>query len=235
MRLFHWLTAGRSDERHGLQYLQQVAFEIKPTGVAPAAGDVGEEARAFLPRLDEARKRAARFRQNWMADAERQFAAQGFAGLAGTAFKDPVDEVLPGWFSLAVVFDYDKMDSSYGIQAFHAFFSRVDPAEFRASAVVHFGDLIQFDAYCALLVRTKSAASLAYVARQFGPDFDAPGLLPAPIRFLHAHKRDGHLIARIFSLPISAQLRPPSVASAESSGVGWMIEEAVKNTPWKNI
>jgi hypothetical protein len=134
-----------------------------------------------------------------------------------------------------VVFDYDKMESNYGIQAFHALFSRVDPADFRTPAVVHFGDLIQFDTHCALLLRTKSAASLAYVAQRFGPDFDAPGLLPAPIRFLHAHKRDGHLIARTFSLPISAQLRPPSVAPDAKAGVDWIIEEAVKNTPWKNM
>jgi len=233
MGILSWLLPGKSDEKQAVQYLRQVAFEIKSTGVASPSGDVCAEAQAFLPRLDEARKRAARFRQNWMADAERQFAAQGFAGMAAATFKDPVAEVLPGWFSLAVVFDYDKMDSSYGIQAFQAFFSRVGPAEFRASAVAHFGDLIQFDTYCALLLRTKSAASLAYVAQRLGGDVEAPGLLPAPIRFLHADRRDGHLIARTFSLPISAELRPPSVAPDAKAGVDWIIEEAVKNTPWK--
>ena len=234
MGLLSWLTGSSSDEKQAVQYLKQVAFEIKPTGVDPPSGGAGEAVQAFLPRLDEARKRAARFRQEWMADAERQFAAQGFAGMAAATFKDPIDEVLPGWSTLAVVFDYDKMDSSYGIQAFQAFFSRVGPAEFRASAVAHFGDLIQFDTYCALLLRTKSAASLAYVAQQLGGDFEAPGLLPAPIRFLHADKRDGHLIPRTFSLPISAELRPPSVTPDAKAGVDWIIEEAVKNTQWKN-
>ena len=234
MGIFSWLFPEKTDGKQGVHYLREVAFEIKPTGVAPPSGDVGEEAQAFLPRLDEARKRAARFRQNWMADAERQFAAQGFAGMAAATFKDPVDEALSGWFSLAVLFDYDKMDSSYGIQAFHAFFSRVFPTDFRASAVAHFGDLIEFDTYCALLLRTKSAASLAYVARRLGGDFEAPGLLPAPIRFLHASKRDGHLIPRTFSLPISAELRPPSVTPDAKAGVDWIIEESVKNTQWKN-
>lgn len=234
MGILSWLLPGKSDESQAAQYLRQVAFEIKSTGVTPPSGDVGEEAQAFLPRLDEARKRAARFRQEWMADAERQFSAQGFAGMAAATFKDPVDEVLPGWFSLAVVFDYDKMDSSYGIQAFHAFFSRVAPADFCASAVAHFGDLIQFDTYCALLLRAKSAASLAYAAQRLGGDFEAPGLLPVPIRFLHTDKRDGHLIPRTFSLPISAELRPPSVTPDEKAGVDWIIEGAVKNTAWKN-
>jgi apolipoprotein N-acyltransferase len=225
---------GRLDETQGVQCLGQVAFEIKQDAVVSPTEDVGAESRSFLPRLDEARKRAARFRQNWMADMERQFAAQGLAGVAAATFRDPVDDVLPGWFSLAVVFDYDRMDSNYGIQVFHAFFSRVDPDEFWAPAVVHFGDLIRFDSYCALLVRTKSAASLAYVAQRFGADFDAPGLLPTPIRFLCAHRRDGHLIARTFSLPISAQLRPPSVVPSAEAGVGRIIEEAVKNTAWEN-
>jgi len=168
-----------------------------------------------------------------IADAERQATAQGFPGVIATLFKDPVDEVLPGWFSLAVLFDWDQMDSSYGIQAFHAFFSRVDPAEVRPPAVVHFGDLIQFDTYCALLLRSRSAASVAYVAQRFGPDFEAPGLLPIATRFLTANKRDGHLIARTFSLPISAHLKPPSVAPDAQSSVDWIIEEAVKDTPWK--
>jgi len=75
MGIFDWLLPRASEEKQAIQYLGQVAFEIRPTGVVPPSGDVGDEVEAFLPRLDEARKRAARFRQNCMADAERQSVA----------------------------------------------------------------------------------------------------------------------------------------------------------------
>lgn len=219
--------------KEAAHYLQEVAFEIKTTAVAPPKGQMDAERQAFLPRLDEGRARAVKFRRDWMANAESQFAAQGFAGMAAAAFTDPIDEVIPGWWSLAVIFDYNNMDSSYGIQAFQAFFGRVGPADLHGPMTLHFGDLIQFDTFCALMLRTKSLADVAHVANQLGPGFDYVGLQPHPVRFLRADKSDGHLIARTFSLPISAELRGGCAYPDSQAGVDWIVDEAVKGTAWK--
>jgi hypothetical protein len=216
-----------------VQYLATVAFEVAAKGVSPPKGARDAQRREFLDRLRQGCSRAVQFRADWKRDAEQQFAAQGFPGMAAALFKDPVDQVLPGWFSLAALFESDKMDSDYGIQAFHAFFSRVAPRRLHDGAVIHFGDLIKFDTFCGLLLRSRFVADLAYVARQLGPDFEAPGLLPHPIRFLRADQRDGHLIARIFSLPVCAELRGSVVCPDEKAGVDWIIDDAVKGTGWR--
>jgi hypothetical protein len=194
---------------------------------------MNEERKAFLPRLDAGRNQAVRFRQDWKRNAEQQMAAQGFAGMAGALFKDPVDETLPGWFSLALLFDSAKMDSSYGVQAFQPFFARVSPASLHDVLVSHFWDLIQFDSYCAILFRSKTLSDLAHIAKQFGPDFNATGLLPHSTRFLRAGKADGHLIARTFSLPTFAQFRNGVVHPDAQAGAGWIMEEAIKDTGWR--
>lgn len=231
MGIIEWLTCGSSPAvKDAIKHISAMAFEITVSAVNPPKGEMDNEMKNFLPRLSEGRRRAVKFREDWKNEQERQFAAQGFPGMAAA---DPIDDILTGWFSIAIIFDYDKMDSSYGIQAFQALFNRVDPVQIQDTIIVHFGDLIQFDSFCSLALRSKSIVDLAYIAKQLGPDFDAAGLLPYSIRFLRAAKTDGHLIARTFSLPISAELRGNTVYPDAQAGVEWILDEAVKDTKWR--
>ena len=213
--------------------LCNLAFLITPDGAELPEGEGNAEREAFLPRLRKGREDAVQFRRDWLANAAEQAAEQGFPGVTEALFKDPVDEQLPGWYSLAILFDWDRMDSDYGIPAFRLFFERVDPDALESKAIVHFGDLVQFETMCAIMIRSKAEGDLTHVAERFGPDLEAEGLLPHAIRFLRADRSDGHLIARTFSLPVTAELRKGRAIPDPQASADGILEEAVKGTPWR--
>lgn len=203
--------------------IEKLAFRVTESSVEPPEGRVTDYQRYFLAHLRRGREQAVEFRRDFFAD--KPF-LEGF-------LKDPVDRRLPNCHSLGIVFDWDKMESDYGRQVFEAFFHHVEPADLESQVVLHFGDLVQFDTFCALVLRGPSVWDIATVATKFGPAVNVPGLLPHEIRFLTADKEDGHLIARSFSLPISATIQSSRIAPDPQAGVEWMLEPAIKGTAWK--
>lgn len=175
--------------------------------------------KAWLSRIGQGMTNAVRFRRDFLADKP--------------LLNDPVDQPMPNCYSLGIVFDWDKMESDYGRQVFEAFFHQVQPSDDQSEVVLHFGDLIRFDAFCALIARGRKLEDMLAILPKFGPDVTAPGLLPHGTRFMTADKKDGHLIGRSFSLPISATLRSGRIAPDPQAGVSWMIEAAIKGTSWK--
>jgi ankyrin repeat protein len=223
----------RPGMRDPVKSLEYIAFVIKPSGVELPKGDQCDERTAFLERICRGRRDAVQYRADMMENFDRQARAQGVPNFAELMPKDPVDKRLPGWYSLGIMFDWDKMDSSYGIQAFKMFFERIAPDMMSKSATVFFGDLIQFESMCAIVVTSKSADVLAYIADRFGPEVEGPGLLPHSIRFMMANKKDGHLIPRTFSLPIAAELKGGRVIPDPNGGVDWIISASKEDTPWE--
>ena len=199
--------------------LKQVAFRITESTVGPPRGAVREGQKQWLPRLKRGRENAVKFRRDFLAD--KPF------------LRDPVDRPVSNCYSLGIVFDWEKMESNYGRQVFEAFFHQLQPSDFGQQVVVHFGDLIRFDAFCALVARGPNASDLAAIASGFGPNVKAPGLLPHGVRFLTADEKDAHLIARSFSLPISATIQGGRILPDSQAGVNWMIEPAIKGTSWR--
>ena len=199
--------------------VEALAFRITTSGVKPPVGNLDSSQKAWLPKIERARKNAVKFRRDFLAD--KPF------------LKDPVDQPMPNRHSLGIVFDCDRMESDYGRQVFEVFFHQLEPSDFQSEVVLHFGDLIQFDAFCALVTRGKQMSDITAIASKFGSDVSAPGLLPHTTRFMMGEKKDGHLIARSFSLPISATVRGNRISSDPQAGVDWMLEAAIEGTKWR--
>jgi hypothetical protein len=199
--------------------LETTAFRVTDSGVKPPACSLDSGQKEWLFRIEQGRRNAVKFRRDFLAD--KPF------------LKDPVDQPMPNWFSVGIVFDVEKMESDYGRQVFEAFFHQVQPSDIQSEVVMHFGDLIRFDAFCSLIARGRKLEDILAILSKFGPDVSAPGLIPYGTRFVTADKKDGHVIARSFSLPISATVRSGRIAPDPQAGVSWMIEAAIKGTSWK--
>ena len=212
--------------------LEELAFTLTKSGVALPAGKVFDGQKQFHSRLVEGRRNAVEFRKEWKRNSERQFEEQGFGGISAVLFNDPVDQILPGWHSIAIIYDWDKMDTNYAEQVFKAFFKQVEPGYLTSDVVLHFGDMVKFETFCALNVRSKSLRDLEYIAGKYGINFKAVGLLPHGMRFLMSESTDGNLIARTFSLPTSAVLKQGKVYPDSQTGLDSVLEVAVANTQW---
>lgn len=242
MGIFSWLTEKFGGKKAAIRYLERVAFDFTLGAGLPPKGSYDYESNRFRNQvqgdfcwsLSEASMRATKFREDWLRNMEGQAAVQGYPGVISNIAKDPVDCYSPDWFALAILFDYEKMDSSYGVQVLNTFFKRVDPmALSKRTIIAHFGDLIKFGTFCSIMLKAQSPIDLALVASKFGPDFNSVGLVPHTIRFLYSNRIDGNIIARIFSLPIVAVLLKGDVYPDPKAGVNWIMEEAIKETNWK--
>lgn len=93
--------------------LKTVAFRFTASSIEPPVGNLGDDQKDFLPRLRRGREQAVKFRRDFLAN--KPF------------LKDPVDQPVRNRYSLAVLFDWDKMESDYGRQVFQAFFQQILP------------------------------------------------------------------------------------------------------------
>ena len=142
--------------------------------------------------------------QQWLLD-ELNFARPRVPGVFKQINKsfnypaDPIESPLPGWDSLAILFDTEKMGAFFEKEMLLTFFRSVNASGIKQETALHAGPLAGSHLLAGLVVRSRSRKDLEYIAGCFGPDNGAPGILPLPVRFLRA-EGDGHLIPGAFAL-----------------------------------
>jgi hypothetical protein len=175
------------------------ALVITATDVQLPPGRVTAQRQWLLDELNGARPRVMSARAVMEHSANPDLPAQArFHVRTGMARQlncppDPAEQPLPGWHSLAVLFDADRMGADFQKQLAGVLAERVDRAMRRFA-----GPVVGTQSLAAIAVCAEVEQDLVRVADRFTDDA-IPGSLPRPIRFLWAWD-DGNLIARTFAL-----------------------------------
>jgi HEAT repeat protein len=230
----HGTRGGDSTEKqdYDTSSLKEVVFSVSAGKVTPPTAELTAEQQEFLDRLTSVIQRASQLRSEFKKLAQQEFAAQGYEGLEQELFADPVDQILPNWHSLAILFDWKEKDDNYGLIIFRLFFEVVNPNDLNGVVALHFGDFSDSDTLCGIVIRAKEETAICHVAEQFDAKRMVSGLLPYPTRFLRTSADDGHLLARTFSLPACAELQNGRVRPNEEAGMASVLAEAAKGTKW---
>ncbi|MFH0964637.1 MAG: hypothetical protein V2A58_11585 [Planctomycetota bacterium] len=163
------------------------AFLLTDTDILPPAGRLSSQRQWLLDELNFARPRVP---------GVRIFLEKHDYGYPA----DPVTKPLPGWHSLAILFNADELPVDTCVKDILAsVLSRLDPRALAGEAVVYAGFIAGSHSLAAVALRTRSADDISAVMDRFGPDRRFPGLLPHSSRFIRATS-DGHLIPRAFAL-----------------------------------
>ena len=125
----------------------------------------------------------------------------------------PIEQPLPGWQSLAVLFNAEKMDAFCEKEMMREFFRKIDSLRLAGEVGIYAGHLAGTWELAAIALRSVSEDNLAFVSSCLGRDCNAVGLMPFPIRFLRA-ENDGRLIPRAFALVFRGTLRDGAFTQA---------------------
>jgi hypothetical protein len=173
-------------------YIEKAAFLITESEILPPPQKMNAQRQWLLDELEFARPRSPVART--MLESFSDYPP------------DPVEKPLPGWKSLAVVFDANETGARCARELMNAFFAKVAPQFIDGELGLYAGELAGTATLAALVVRSRSPENLEHIARQFGRDAQVKGLLPFPVRFLRAED-DGHLIPRVFAIVFRGTLR----------------------------
>lgn len=207
-------------------FVASQAFEITEDGVNPPSGEVSELQRRFLGGLSRAREEACRIRR----------------GVKLYSTSESIDEPLPDWYSLGMLFieptvgDASEMRATRDVcaDAIRLLCERLSPSELTADVVLHFGNLMGIDNIFIALMRCEDHRFIEHLATRFGPDYEADGLMGAELRFLCASHMDGHLIPRTFSIgPGVAAFRSHTLVVDPNGDLSSEVNELVVGTSWQ--
>jgi len=173
-------------------YVDSIAFLMTETDILPPPRKVSAQRQWLLDALNFARPRAPAVRR--MVEKHLDYPP------------DPVEEPLPGWLSVAVLFDADKLAVPCEKELILAFLNEIPSDGLKGEAGLYGGYVAGTPNLAAAVIRSRSAEDLEYVARRFGDGYAANGLLPPAIRFVRAED-DGHLIPRAFALVLRGTLK----------------------------
>lgn len=204
--------------------LGKVCFFLNEKGVfEPPIGKRNPQQAEFLEQLNHGRAQALELRKEHKRI--QPLSEQDF---------DPLDNPLPNYHSLGILFDRDHMGDDFGWPMLLAFLRRVKPSGLRKKVVLHAGSLLGFQNLCAIVARGQMAKDLEYIARQFDVEFEPDWLLPYSLRFLRSDKSDGHRLQRTFCIPIELILED-GVLYADRRGVigGTITADCVAGLPWR--
>ena len=204
--------------------LGKVAFFLNEKGVFELpTGKRNPEQLEFLEQLNHGRVQALELRQEHKRIqplGEQEF--------------DPLDNPLPNFHSLAILFDRDFLGEEFGWAILLGFLRRIKPSGLRKKVVLHAGSLLGFQNLCAIVARGQMAKDLEYIARQFDVEFEPDWLLPHHLRFLRSDKSDGHRLQRTFCIPIELILEE-GIIYADRNGVtgATITQECLGNLEWR--
>jgi len=173
--------------------LENIAFLITGDSAVPPPGTIDARKRRLLDELNLALPVVPRARLR-----------------RGTLYlpypPDPSEKPLPGWASLAILFDSEKVAEPCAKELMRAFFQRLDSNCFKGELGLYAGHLAGTEKLAGLVVASRSLEDMDHIARRFGEDAKIPSLMPLPVRFLRA-RGDGHLIPRGFAIVFRGTLR----------------------------
>jgi len=145
----------------------------------------------------------------------------------------PIEKPLPGWRSLAVLFNAERMGPFCEKEMMGEFFRRIDSSQAEGDVGIHAGHLAGTWELAALVLRSTSEDNLEFVSSCFGRDCNAQGLMPFPIRFLRAED-DGHLIPRTFAIVFRGTLQDGVFTQAQGCWEKNLLrEENLIGTTWR--
>lgn len=204
--------------------LGKTAFFLNEKGIFELpTGKRNPEQIEFLAQLNHGRVQALELRQEHKRIqplGEQEF--------------DPLDNPLPNYHSLGILFDRDYMGEDFGWSMLLGFLRRIKPSGLRKKVVLHAGSLLGFQNLCAIVARGQMAKDLEYIARQFDIEFEPDWLLPHHLRFLRSDKSDGHRLQRTFCIPIELILEEGVIYADRNGVIGSTItQECIANLDWR--
>ena len=161
------------------------AFLVTKSEIIPPGGRLSARQQALLEELNFARPRVpgrrvcVKHHYNYPAD--------------------PAEDELPGWASVAILFDADAMGDRCATDMMLTFFREVDPGDLAGELGIYAGYFAGSRRLAGIVARSERPENLAIIAGRLGDDCAADGLLPVSCRFLEA-RGDGNLIPRAFAL-----------------------------------
>jgi len=177
--------AGAREEREAPPGVKNLSFVLTEDDILPPPGKVTALRQWLLDELNYGRPRVP----GAVINLERHY---NYAA-------HPSEKPLPGWLSLAVLFDTDRLPNPCEKDLVLTFLGKVDSHGLRGQAGLYVGSLAGTENLAAVVIRSRCEEDLEYVGRCFGQDCQMEGLLPLPIRFLRA-QGDGHLITNSFAV-----------------------------------
>jgi len=146
---------------------------------------------------------------------------------------DPAEDELPGWASVAILFDADAMGDCCAKEMMLTFFREIDPGELTGELGIYAGYFAGSRRLAGIVARSEHSENLAIIAGRFGDDCAADGLLPVSCRFLEA-RGDGNLIPRAFALMQRGTMRDGTFTQVGDTWEKLRIEQSdLNNTPWR--
>jgi hypothetical protein len=213
-------AAGTVDESEAPSGLKDLAFVLTEDDILPPPGKVTGMRQWLLDELNFGRPRVAVAKVNLGRQAD---------------YADyPSEGPLPGWSSLAVLFDTDKLPNPCEKHLALTLLKQLDSQVLR-EAELFAGSLGGTENLAALVVPSRSCDDLEVVASCFGEELEMPGLLPLPIRFMRG-SAEGHLITSAFAMVFCGTLtngtftqgegcwEPNRIHSADLAATTWRLE-----------
>ena len=195
------------------------AFLVTESEIVPPPGRLTARQQSLLEELNFARPRVPGVR----VSIKRHFDYPA----------DPAEDALPGWASIAMLFDADEMDDDCVKEMMLSFFRKIDPGELTGELGLYAGYFAGSRHLAGLVARSERRENLAVIARRFGEDGTAGGLLPVSCRFLEA-QGDGNLIPRAFALMQRGTIRDGTFAQSNQTWEKLRIEQSdLENTSWR--
>jgi len=200
-------------------HIESIAFLMTDRDILPPPGKLCARMQWLLDELNFARPRVSAVRR--MVAKHLDYPP------------DPVEEPLPGWSSVAVLFDADKLALPCEKELILTFLSEIPSNGVKGGVGLYAGYVAGTPSLAAVVIRSRSAQDLEYVGRRFGDGCAAHGLLRPAIRFVRAED-DGHLIPRAFALILRGTLKDGAFVQERGHCPGDLVRrEDLTDTTWR--
>jgi len=211
--------AGTRKEMQAAAGLKNLAFVLTKDNILPPPGRVTALGQWLLDELNFGRPRVPGARDL----LEKQYNYR----------THPSEKPLPGWSSLAVLFDTDKLPNPCEKDLVLSFLRKVESQGFKGEAGLYAECLAGTENLAGVIIRSQSGEDMEYVAHCFGEDCEMEGLLPLPIRFLRA-EGDGHLITTSFAVVLRGTLMSGTFTQEKECWEKNLAkEDDLANTTWR--